>query len=323
MYNVMIIGAGSIGALKENKYDSKKTRNILTHAHAVTKHRKTNLVGIVESNIEKLDKAIKKWDTSGFTSIECAKKIIPEIDIAIIATPTKIHHETIIELKKFYSPKAIILEKPVGQNYVQCSEIIKNAKEIPTIIHYNRRFDTVTQNIAKDIRNGVYGAVYNAICRYDRGLHRDGSHGIDFFNFCFGTCIDAKNINPELYITDYSEYDKTVSAALIYENCPLALMLPSDGRKYSIFDIEIYTEKAKIRFHDHGTKISINSAKKEKIFGNYMSMSDKAVTFKTNLHKSMLNLLEHAIEVAKGGINISPFSNALNVQMIINKIISN
>ena len=47
IYKVSIIGCGSIGANKPDHIDSPITENILTHAHAVYHHQKTELFALV------------------------------------------------------------------------------------------------------------------------------------------------------------------------------------------------------------------------------------------------------------------------------------
>lgn len=48
-YNALIIGAGSIGGLKPEKFDNRKTKNILTVAHAFYKNKRIDLKGFVDS----------------------------------------------------------------------------------------------------------------------------------------------------------------------------------------------------------------------------------------------------------------------------------
>jgi len=51
MYKVIIIGSGSIGALKEARYDDINSKSILTHANAVYRHSKYKLIGIIDQDI--------------------------------------------------------------------------------------------------------------------------------------------------------------------------------------------------------------------------------------------------------------------------------
>ena len=58
-YNALIIGAGSIGALKPDKLDNIKSKNILTIAHAFKKNPQINLIGIIDIDKNKAIEAGK------------------------------------------------------------------------------------------------------------------------------------------------------------------------------------------------------------------------------------------------------------------------
>ena len=76
MYNVLIIGAGSVGTSKPDKYDSPLTENILTHAHAVYNNDDLKIIGIVDKDLKKAKKAGKKWSCFYYGNInECKDKI--------------------------------------------------------------------------------------------------------------------------------------------------------------------------------------------------------------------------------------------------------
>jgi len=65
--NWLIIGAGSIGALKPNELDSPTTENILTHAHALHRLRGRREIDdffIVDVDEEKAGEACVRWNTS-------------------------------------------------------------------------------------------------------------------------------------------------------------------------------------------------------------------------------------------------------------------
>ena len=85
-FTAVVIGAGSIGANKDNKYDSPKTKNILTHAHAYYKSDAIDLIGIIDPDKNKLKLATEKWKTKGYSSID-EMEIMP--DILSVCIPTE------------------------------------------------------------------------------------------------------------------------------------------------------------------------------------------------------------------------------------------
>src|SRR4030067_222288 len=91
-YKAAVIGCGSIGALKDNKYDSPEMpHNILTHAHAYYDCPDTELVAVIDMDIEKAKKAGDKWGCSTDTDILNFRN--ENIDIISVCTPTETHFD--------------------------------------------------------------------------------------------------------------------------------------------------------------------------------------------------------------------------------------
>ena len=137
VYNVLIIGAGSIGALKPNEFDSPTTDNILTHAHAVKAHPQFNLMGIMDTDLQKMMEASNKWDCMGINNFfaDVIKKP-NKIDVVVIATPTETHFEIYNRINN-WNLKAIIIEKPCTNDMLQCKTMITDKR---IIVNYTRRF---------------------------------------------------------------------------------------------------------------------------------------------------------------------------------------
>jgi predicted dehydrogenase len=71
IYNAIIIGCGSIGTTKDNKYDDpEKNDNILTIAHAFHNHPQIKLIGVIDSDPVKAKQAGDKWNCPWFESLE-------------------------------------------------------------------------------------------------------------------------------------------------------------------------------------------------------------------------------------------------------------
>ena len=65
IYNVLIIGAGKIGAF----FDQPGSENILTHAHAFSTHPGFKLLGFVDSNAGQAQKAVSIWGGEYFNNL--------------------------------------------------------------------------------------------------------------------------------------------------------------------------------------------------------------------------------------------------------------
>jgi predicted dehydrogenase len=249
IYKVAIVGAGSIGAMKADKYDSPKGKNILTHAHAVVTHPRTELKYIVDSNAQKALAAAKKW---GCLALATMKDLVGAgIDIVILATPTDLHYEHLLYIIDYIKPRLIIAEKPFCSNLEQAKKILHKSKQkdISIIVDYIRRFDPELQRLKKEMAAGAFGpgGVLHAKLTYTRGLVHEACHAIDMFNYLFGKFIRGEILNGNgSVLEDRSFNDPTYAAHLAYEYCPHVFLCPADGRKFAIFDFEILFETRKI-----------------------------------------------------------------------------
>jgi predicted dehydrogenase len=262
-YNVAIVGAGSIGASKPDKYDSPQTKNILTHAHAIYNNPRTELMGIVDSDEDKAMMAASKWGCDCLSNLND----IPDMtDIIIVATPTETHYDILHRVVQF-EPRIVIAEKPVTYNKHQ-AQIVRDLYErsqIPIAVNYTRRYVPEYAQVRDMIKNERFGKAVSCQFYYTRGLKRDGSHAIDLFNYFFGE-FKRGQIFKNHCIHDFSKHDPTFAAYFSYEKCPHIFMFPHDGRNFAIFEMSILFEKGRITFEDHGLRICLYDLTVETVY---------------------------------------------------------
>lgn len=316
MYNVLIIGCGSIGALKPDKYDSPDTENILTHCHAVKKHDKFRLWGVMDSDYDKMMKAARKWGCMGFPGFKALGKIDDEIDIAVIATPIETHYRIYRKIKD-RNLKAIIIEKPCGIDYDMCN-LMKGER---VVVNYTRRFLPRYKNFKKEFESGAC-KILSCVVYYVRGLLRDGCHAIDLCRYFFGEILDVKKLStgPD----DYSPDDTTDCIWMQAERCPNIVIIPGDGRVADCFDFEIMTDKGMICLYEHGAKLFIRGIEKERVYGDYDSLTGKQIKYNFDMgfsRQALLSLYDNVAGVIEGKEKpICTVEDALIVHEIIEKV---
>ena len=307
-FNAIVVGAGSIGATKPDKFDNMKSKNILTMAHAFAECKRTNLLAIVDIDDKKASMAATKWNAqysaSSWTKIlECSPDT--PIDIMAVCIPTEYHYEffkSLRDVPKEKLPKIILAEKPFCENYTQ-SALIKNILDtlgIQVLVNYTRRYDETYTILKQNIDDGILGEIYNAVIYYDRGIQRDGCHAIDMCNYLFGKLQSLTTLARGRRVTDYTESDPTLSVHLAYELCKNVLLLPCDGRAYSIFETDITAERGRVKFVDHGLTMELYQIEDEKTYGAYGSLKSHPILFKTELNKSLLNYVNRAVDFLDG-----------------------
>ena len=295
----VVVGCGSIGALKPNKYDKPHGKNILTHAHAYKISSDVELVGVIDTDITKAKQASKKWnteyacldDTQVFSSWDYAMgKWKP--DIISVCVPTEKHNETLDKIiRSPHKPKLVVVEKPF------CSDIKEAYSKyteygIPILVNYTRRFSLDYDFLHKKIQRGLLGEIYHARLLYGRGLLRDGCHGVDIFNWFFGK---IKGIIVMNTIHDYLPEDPTVSAVLQYDKCDNVQLIGVDSSKYGIFEMELVTEKGIIRLVENGNLFYSYFPREEKIYGGYKTISGISTdTIRTDLTNALSRMILNA-----------------------------
>tara|TARA_B100000315_G_scaffold184167_1_gene173155 strand:+ start:5510 stop:6475 length:966 start_codon:yes stop_codon:yes gene_type:complete len=261
-YNVLIIGAGNIGAF----FDTPANDKILTHAHAFTKHKGFNLIGFLDKDTQKAQKAAELWRCKAFRSLDSAFEYCT-IDIACIAVPDDYHYIILNTLSKFPLQIAFT-EKPLAQTNKEAKELIQIFKQnnIEIVVNYSRRFVPEFEKIKNDITKGIYGEYITGTGYYGKGIIHNGSHLIDVLRYFIG---EIDSVKPVDSISDYNMDDKSIAAVLTFENNKPFFIQCVDCRNYTIFEIDLFFERKRVRIHDLGFKIEVYEIQKSKVYENY------------------------------------------------------
>jgi predicted dehydrogenase len=325
MYKSLIIGAGSIGAWKDDKFDSPLNPDrVLTHAHAFYKHPEIELYGIIDKDIVRACQAGAKWSAtyaSNAANITEVLNAFGPFDIISVCTDTSTHFEIVEKISVSDNrPKVLIVEKPCGQNSRECKSIIEMCEEtgIKLIVPYIRRFIPELRAIKSII--DCAEVVYAANIYYNRGLLRDGCHAIDFASYLFGRVefMDVLHAQP---IADYSADDLTRGIVLVMDRCKQVVMHPVDGRVGSIFEMDIITNAGRYRLIDNYAMIEHYRIVNEEVYGDYSRFFPTTEnTVSTQLHRGLDFMAQNAVDVINGGHPLCSGQDALNVHKIIENI---
>jgi len=315
IYKVAIIGAGSIGALKSDHVDYPGSPNILTHAHAVCSHPRTELVAFVDPDTKKGVSACEKWDVKAMYPSIAPMMRKEKPDIIIIAASTETHHEVLSEILN-YQPKLIIAEKPFCNSSYSANDINQQQKEkakeerrrIPIAVDYIRRFAKGYQEIKKQFDSGRFGKAQNARVLYGRGLRHEGCHAVDILRYFFGECTESLMEDRDFLIPssekiiDRNENDPSIYAEFEFQRCPSVVFQPCDGRLYGIFEIDICFENCRIRFIDNGLYYEMYPITEENEWGhkslNYR-LTD-VIRRETGLNIALYYLIDNAVKFLDG-----------------------
>jgi predicted dehydrogenase len=316
VYNVTIVGCGSIGALKDNAYDDPNSPYPKTLANAVKRNKRLRLLALHDTDEEKQRRAKTKW---GVTNSRSLQENMSETDIVVVTCDTEKHVEVVNQCMSYRSwfymhPGVVLIEKPAGH----FADLTFNVPKGVTIgVDYSRRY--VPEFHALRYRL-LRGTTYSCTVYYNRGIYRDGCHAIDLCNWFFGDVVDCKILSGKSY-TDYSEADPTVCAHLQYERCPHVVMLPVDGDRVSVFELVIMTDTDKIVITDVGKEFHYYALKNSD-YGDYYTYTTTPQIGLTSMINALSNYVQEAVDVLDGRREkfSCTYNDALNVHNVIRKL---
>ena len=285
-YSVVVVGAGRIGS----KWDSPRSREVYTHAHAFSTNPKTKLLAIVDLDDALGKREAKKWGVAHIKTLKeaCAQKTP---DIIVIATPDHTHAALLREAIS-YKPKLIICEKPVVQSTKDIAGLKRLAVKVPVIVDMTQRFDAVVAKLQNDLRAGRYGKVLGATALYTKGALHNGSHVIDLARFFFG---EVKKVVPLHREQDWNG-EPTVGAFVTLQRCPQLYVMAGHEEVYSNREFDVFTEKKRFRLMQDGLLILQQDVIPDPRFPEYKLLGEPRI-METKLKGAIKALSQHAVRV--------------------------
>ena len=257
MYKVAIIGAGNIAS----GFDTPESKKILTHAHAITVHSDFELMGFFDVDEEKTTQAVKRWGGKMYSDLTMA---VQNADVVCCCVPDKFHCDILKKLAQFH-PMLVITEKPLVCNYKETEEIRNLYEEkIPVAVNYSRRFLREFHYLRDEIK--LYGKFLKGVGFYGKGILHNGSHMIDLLQFLLGKVESVRTFETGVCDFDANDFSYDAILKIKQENF---YMLSIDCSAATIFEIELFFEKAKVRILNGGEIIEIYEVKASDTYVGY------------------------------------------------------
>lgn len=269
--NVAVIGLGNISLLYDDK---KETQTVLSHVKALYKNKNFTLKYCVDIDTTNKIKVEEFFPTVSFYTDISIIENKNDIDIVVLATPTSTHFEIFEKLKKNKNIQYFLIEKPLFDRK-HTLDFFDKSIEKKLIINYIRVFEPNIQEFQKQIDTLLFGEPQKIIGTYTKGIKNNGSHFISLINFLFNNpkIHDIKILSSQKGIENDLTLD--IMAILEYKGKQIPFYLIGlDESKYSVFDIDFYFEKAKVRIEDTAKTLTIKTATKDTIYSDYTTLVD-------------------------------------------------
>lgn len=286
MYKATIIGAGNIAA----GFDSPESEKILTHAHAVVAHPDFELLGFYDTDEKKALEATERWGGRTYVDIESA---VEEADMVCCCVTDRFHGEVLKKIAQFH-PKIVIAEKPLAATYEEAKEIQDLYEgKTPLVVNYSRRFLKEFHSLKNEINS--YGKFLKGVGYYGKGILHNGSHMIDILRFLLGEVEEAEVLGTPIFDFESSDPSCDVVLKIQQENF---YMLAIDCRAVTIFEMELFFERARVRILNGGEKIEIYHVEASDTYAgykNYLLREERVVDYS----QAMTGLMENVSRFLK------------------------
>ncbi len=292
VFNVVIIGAGQIGAF----YDKPNNENILTHAHAVTVHPGFKLLGFYDKDHRQATMAVSAWGGEAFSDWGQLRSA-QHIDVVCLTVPDEYHYTYLKELAN-WDIKVVFAEKPLVQNLEQVKEVkqLYSRSPISLAVNYSRRFVPEIIRLREDIQQGKYGAYITGTGYYGKGLLHNGSHMIDLLRYLVGEVYSFLILDQ---INDFYSDDPTVAAVLELEQGGRFYLQGVDCREYTMFEMDLVFRKGRVRMVDTGFSLVEYGIRDNQVFQAYRNMvktGEQPTSLKRALYYAFDNIYQHLTE---------------------------
>lgn len=268
VFRAAIVGAGKIGAF----FDTPKSKNILTHAHAYTAHRGFRFVGFVDKDIAQARKAARIWGGRAFGNI---RELFQneEVDVVSVCTPKEEHFQNLMEMAK-YSLKGGIVEKPLAHDFSEAQKITHHPyfRNKPFLINYSRRYVPEFQKLREVILSGQYGKFVTGNVYHGRGFFANGSHLLDLLLF-FGFTV--KDIRVSSVVDDFYKGDPSLIFSLRFRGGQMLTFNIVPASLYRVFELDLFFEERRVRIIEDGFFVEEYEVKPDTIFAGYKKLYHK------------------------------------------------
>ncbi len=306
-YNVLIIGAGQIGAF----YDSPKGSAVLSHAHAFKKNDRFNLLGFMDIDDTKAKKAAKRWGVGSFESLNAVLEQYT-LDVVVIATPEESHSDLLMELS-LLPIKLLIVEKPLATSIQDSRNLLAHFKDrSPTVlVNYSRRFIPEYWQLRSSIEKGSYGQFMTGTASYGKGLSHNGSHVLDQLMMLLGPLQVTSVLGS---IADFGIGDLSTSAILTTQNKGQVYLQTLDSRVLTHYELDLIFEKARLRITNLGRTIETYHLINDPDYSEHKTLQLQS-TINVDLSNALINAVDHALDLLQE--QAKPLSSLSNAHSIL------
>jgi predicted dehydrogenase len=277
MLKAGLIGCGNIGALYDEGGNGK---DVYTHAGTYRAVEGIELVCASDADSGRLRDFGSHWGVERLYGDYRAMLQAEDLDMISIATPDHTHAGIIADAANLSRARLIFSEKPLAETLAEAVRLaaLCREKNIMLVVDYVRRWDRNHQALRDFIRQDGLGAIQNMTGYYVRGLKHNGCQLINLIQFLFGNISDVQALGG----VDQGSIpgDPTIDFRFILPDGRDGYMLGLDrkGYSFSIYELEIFGTKGRLRLLNGGQSIRFFPVENDPNFANFRKIGEVSQT---------------------------------------------
>jgi predicted dehydrogenase len=285
-----VVGCGRIGS---SLSADARVPGVHSHAQAYAEHPRIELIGLADPDAARLDAAVRTWRVPGDRdALALCARVRP--DVVSICTPDETHAPIARELLARTAPRLLFMEKPLAATADEAATLAATARTTGTsvAVNHTRRYVPAFRTIANEIRSGDHGRVLLARGIYGKGLAHNGVHMVDLLRLWLGEPTEARG-RPAAWGPDG---DDTFDLDLAFGDTR-ARIDGFDERAATVFELELLTERTRIRFSDGGDRWEFGAVADSPRYAGYRSyVATDRGTADPLFQRPLADALRHAVD---------------------------
>ena len=291
-YTAVVIGCGFIGS-RFNETPFFDPRH--THAASYKMHKKTELIGVCDSDPVRAKQAALHWSVKPYSDAAAMLQQTKPAFVSI-ASSTASHKDMLELVLQTPSVKSVLCEKPISESASESLKIVDSfrKKNIFFGVNYSRRYNGGFNKVKDMIEKGILGKLQLGHVIYQNGILNNGSHFIDLLRYLVGE-ISAVRADHE----PQAGYTSNLSGILEFKN-GLRVMLQGttpDGAAFA--EIDIIGTKGRIRTEQSGHCIFHYDLEPSPLFSGYNDFV-RSKNISDGIMDNTYNAVQDLIECVEG-----------------------
>lgn len=298
-YRVAVLGCGAMGGRNDSQRGWTPERPPLSHAGAYRATPGVELAAAADQDPARLEEFGRFWNVGALYPDALRLLERETLDIVSICTPINTHAPLIEEAAR-RGIRAVFCEKPLAFDFGEAARAVAAAEASGMVlqVNYGRRWSAEIGALAEELRSGEWGAVRRVSVFYPGGIVGNGTHALDLVRWLAGDLESVRALTP----TRADDLDPALDVLGWTKSGVPCLLQSCNPRDYSLLEIDILTERGRVRLAGNGRRIERVRALPDSHFPGYRLLSPAVETRETDWEAALRHAVaELAVCLEQGG----------------------